>query len=138
MKQVMFYDKANDKIHGGLLTDDENIICGCCGGIIPADEIGGEDDDHEILKVYDSWVNLDEAICRDDLPNDSLKGAREFCEDTINEWLEEKGWKISPELRTDMIDYLTTDFDEEMTFDDIEKAMIDCIENRKTNRPYFE
>lgn len=43
MKQVMFYDKANDMVHGGLLTDEGDIVCGCCGGIIPADEIGGDD-----------------------------------------------------------------------------------------------
>lgn len=72
MGQVMFYDKANDMIHGGLLTDEGDIICGCCGGIIPADEIGGEDNDYEIIKVYDFWVNLDETICGDDLYNKDL------------------------------------------------------------------
>ena len=66
MKQVMFYDKVNQMKHGGILMDNGDIICGCCGGIIPADEIGGEDDDHKILKVYDFWVNLDEEICGDD------------------------------------------------------------------------
>lgn len=65
MKQVMFYDKENDVKHGGILTDDGDIICGCCGGLIPNDEIGPEWD-HEILKVYDTWVNLDEEICGDD------------------------------------------------------------------------
>lgn len=72
MKQVMFYDKANDMVHGGLLTDKGDIVCGCCGGIIPADEIGGEDNDTEIIKTYDFWVNLDEAICGDDLYNEDL------------------------------------------------------------------
>ena len=66
MKQVMFYDRANKVKHGGLLTDDGDIICGCCGGIIPADEIGVEDDDYTILNVFDSWINLDEEICGDD------------------------------------------------------------------------
>ena len=69
MKQVMFYDKANDMVHGGLLTEEGNIICGCCGGIIFADEIGGEDNNVEIIKVYNFWANLDEAICGDDLYN---------------------------------------------------------------------
>lgn len=63
MKQVLFYDRVNDVKHGGILMDNGDIICGCCGGLIPADEIGGEDDDHVILKEYDSWANLDEAIC---------------------------------------------------------------------------
>lgn len=65
MKQVMFYDKANDEKHGGILLDNGDIICGCCGGIIPNDEIG-EEHDHEIIKVFESWVNLDEEICGDD------------------------------------------------------------------------
>ena len=72
MKQVMSYDKANDMMHGGILTDDGDIICGCCGGLIPADEIGGEDNDTEIVKVYDFWVNLDEEICGDDLYDEDL------------------------------------------------------------------
>lgn len=72
MKQVMFYDKANDMVHGGLLTDKGDIICGCCGGIIPADETGGEENNYKIIKVYDFWVNLDEAICGDDLYNEDL------------------------------------------------------------------
>lgn len=67
MKQVMFYDKENDMKHGGILTDDGDIICGCCGGLIPCDEIGDDEDcTHKILKVFDFWVNLDEEICGDD------------------------------------------------------------------------
>lgn len=68
MKQVMFYDKENDVKHGGILTDDGDIICGCCGGLIPADEIG-DDCDHQILEVFDDWVDLDEEICGDSLDN---------------------------------------------------------------------
>ena len=68
MKQVMFYDKENDVKHGGILTDDGDIICGCCGGLIPADEIG-DDCDHQILEVFDSWVDLDEEISGDSLDN---------------------------------------------------------------------
>lgn len=66
MKQVKFIDKANNVIHGGILTDEGDIICGCCGGLIPSDEIGPEYD-HEILNVYHTWINLDEEICGDDL-----------------------------------------------------------------------
>ena len=63
MKQVMFYDRANKEKHGGIITDDGDIICGCCGGIISADLIGGGDNDYTILNVFDSWINLDEEIC---------------------------------------------------------------------------
>lgn len=72
MKQVMFYDKTNGERHGGILTDSGDIICGCCGGVIPADEIGGRNDDCVILKVFDFWVNLDEEICGDDYFDDVL------------------------------------------------------------------
>ena len=64
----MFYDKENDVKHGGILTDDGDIICGCCGGLIPADEIG-DGCDHQILEVFDNWVDLDEEICGDSLDN---------------------------------------------------------------------
>lgn len=66
MQQILFFDKANNVRHGGILTDEGNIICGCCGGLIPNDEIGKEHD-HQILKVFDNWVNLDEEICGDTL-----------------------------------------------------------------------
>ena len=56
---------------------------------------------------------------------------RETCEENIDLWLEENGRTISPELKRQMVDYLADDFDENMTIDDIEIAMNDCIENNK-------
>ena len=56
---------------------------------------------------------------------------RETCEENIDLWLEESGRAISPELKTQMVDVLADDFDENMTIDDIEIAMNDCIENNK-------
>lgn len=56
---------------------------------------------------------------------------RETCEENIDLWLEESGRAISPELKRQMVDYLADDFDENMTIDDIEIAMNDCIENNK-------
>lgn len=72
MKQVLFYDKENDVRHGGILTDEGDIICGCCGGLIPSDEIG-EEYDHQILEIFDCWINLDEEICGDALYNEDEK-----------------------------------------------------------------
>ena len=63
MKQVRFIDKENDVIHGGILTDDGDIICGCCGGLIEKGDIGKT---HQILEVYKFWVDLDEEILGDD------------------------------------------------------------------------
>lgn len=64
MKQCKFYDKINDAYHGGIIDNEGNIICGCCGSLIPADEIGDSDEcKHKIIKIYEDWVNLDEWIC---------------------------------------------------------------------------
>lgn len=30
-KQVKFFDSENQAIHGGILINDETLICGCCG-----------------------------------------------------------------------------------------------------------
>lgn len=76
MKQVQFMDlentnhKGSNVIHGGILKDNGDIICGCCGGLIPSDEIAkpgesSEGKQAEILEVYDTWVNLDETIIGD-------------------------------------------------------------------------
>ena len=63
MKQIRFIDKENSAIHGVILTDEGDIICGCCGCLIPKEEI---DKQHEILNIYDLWLNLDEEILGDD------------------------------------------------------------------------
>ena len=60
----MFLDIENNFIHGGILTEDGDVICGCCGGTQEADDKGIT---WKILEVYDNRVNIDEAICGDDL-----------------------------------------------------------------------
>ena len=53
MKQIKFiYDGV---ISGGILIDDNTIICGCCGGIFKKDEV-------EILEIYNTWVDLSAEI----------------------------------------------------------------------------
>lgn len=61
MKQVKFKDIENNEVHGGILTDDGDVICGCCGGLIPADELT-EEYGHIILEEFSEWASLDEAI----------------------------------------------------------------------------
>lgn len=60
-KQVRFLDVENNAEHGGIQLDNGDIICGCCGKLIPADE---QDAEHgfELLEVYDVWVDLDWEI----------------------------------------------------------------------------
>ena len=61
MKQVKFKDIENNEVHGGILTDDGDVICGCCCGLIPADELT-EEYGHIILEEFSEWASLDEAI----------------------------------------------------------------------------
>lgn len=63
MIQCKFIDRENGEIHGGIIDNEGNIICGGCGGLIEADEIGEDDScTHSILKRYNKWVNLDREI----------------------------------------------------------------------------
>ena len=59
MKQIKFYDKVNEEIHGGILLDDGDVICGCCGGLIESDDFK---EDCEVLEEYCTWISLDEEI----------------------------------------------------------------------------
>jgi hypothetical protein len=64
MKQIKFKDLENDVIHGGILLDNGDVVCGCCGGLLEGIE---KNITWELLEVYDTWINLDEEICGDDL-----------------------------------------------------------------------
>ena len=57
MKQVKFIDKNEEtnNVYGGILMDDGDVICACCGGVFEADDI-------EIIEEYDTWVDFTEAI----------------------------------------------------------------------------
>lgn len=60
VKQVLFFDNDNKAYEGGILLEDGRIICGCCGGIIEAD-----DENFKIIKIFDNWVNISEEIYGD-------------------------------------------------------------------------
>ena len=47
------------EFHGGIQLENGDVICGCCGGIVPRDEV-------EVIETYKDWMNLDEEICGDD------------------------------------------------------------------------
>ena len=59
MKQIKFIDLENNEIHGGILLETGDCICGCCGGIQEADDCGIT---WQILEKYDTWINLDDEI----------------------------------------------------------------------------
>jgi len=52
-KQISFL--ADGEVFGGILVNDEFIICGCCGGVFEKEEV-------EILKVYPDWVSISDEI----------------------------------------------------------------------------
>lgn len=65
--QVMFlwHDNGDNSIRaiGGIAYGD-NIICGCCGGIIPLD-------DEDVIDVipYKSWIDISESILGEEINN---------------------------------------------------------------------
>jgi len=61
MKQIKFCDLDDNSTHGGIMLDNGDVICGCCGGIFERDEEG---ETWEFVKELE-WVNLDEAILGD-------------------------------------------------------------------------
>ena len=58
-QQIKFLDKENDVIHGGILLDNGDIICACCGCVIPNDERNTV----YILDHYKVWIDFSEFIC---------------------------------------------------------------------------
>lgn len=61
-KQVCFRAEGEDAYFGGILvskdevpTDDDFIICGCCGGIVTLDEV-------EEMEPYDDWADASDFI----------------------------------------------------------------------------
>lgn len=82
MTQVRIYDRENKIEHGGIITDNGDIICGCCGGLIEKDEVSimhcqeehannvkhfyenneEENCSHDIIEVFEYWIDLSDAI----------------------------------------------------------------------------
>lgn len=65
MKQIKFKDFKDNAIHGGILLASGDAICGCCGGLLEAN-----DNSWKIIEKYDDWIDLDETICGDDFYED--------------------------------------------------------------------
>lgn len=53
-RQVKFKD-PDGEILGGILVNDEFIICGCCGGVFEMEEV-------TILHRYPDWINISDEI----------------------------------------------------------------------------
>ena len=62
-KQIMFVDtEDNNNCHGGILLDNGDVICACCGGLFEASDMGTT---WCIIQEFDQWINIDDEICRD-------------------------------------------------------------------------
>lgn len=59
-QQVKFFDGENQTTKGGILINDETLICGCCGGVFVKDE--WKDLGITIVKQFSKWVSLSEEI----------------------------------------------------------------------------
>ena len=63
--QVIFYDVYNEKNHGGIAYQDF-IICGCCGGTYPLEDLKEDLKDFNLSleeNFYEQdWISLDEEI----------------------------------------------------------------------------
>ena len=59
MKQIKFHEVGEDIEIGGILLDDGNIVCGCCGSLF-------EPEDVEIIREYEDWIDLSEEIKGDE------------------------------------------------------------------------
>lgn len=57
IKQVKFKAKDEDEILGGILIDNEYVICGCCGSVF-------EKDDVEIIQTL-KWIPISDEIIGD-------------------------------------------------------------------------
>ena len=78
--QVCFHSHNEDPdtpACGGIAYNDY-VICACCGGIVPMDEI-------EYLVVYDNWVDFSEEITETEDRNIDL-------DDIVDELSDEDEW----------------------------------------------
>lgn len=67
--QVKFWDYEGGHYLGGIAYLDE-IICGCCGGILDISEIyefAPDTLEEDPIVIYDNWVCISSAICGDEV-----------------------------------------------------------------------
>lgn len=67
VKQCTFLDLMEEpgSLMGGIMMDNGDVICGCCGGIF---EKANEGTTWKLIEEYDNWVDIDYRIrCCDDL-----------------------------------------------------------------------
>lgn len=60
VKQVKFKELDGDNENGGIMLDNGDVVCGCCGSIFPVDERG---ETWELVEDYEGcWTNISAEI----------------------------------------------------------------------------
>ena len=59
-QQVQFWDDDNKEWFGGIMIDNEYIICGCCGSVYECNELKKKK-----IIPYDAWINISDEILGD-------------------------------------------------------------------------
>ena len=63
MRQISFIDNDN-VLRGGILLNNGDVICGCCGEIYSSEDVGKIKDGYEIeiIETFKYWLDLSERI----------------------------------------------------------------------------
>ena len=61
LKQIKYRDLDNDTVHGGIMLDNGNVICACCGCLISKDRFTDKES-YELIETYKDWVDFSESI----------------------------------------------------------------------------
>lgn len=59
MKQIIFHDIENDKDMAGLLLQNGDCICLCCGGLFESEDLG---ETWYIVSELNNWISLNEVL----------------------------------------------------------------------------
>lgn len=95
-KQVIFMDEEGC-VEGGILLDDmpnsQQVICGCCGGILDSDQ-------YTILYEYPNWCNVSNEITgEDETINRLRKAVNDLSVDEVKEiFLGEKKLEVPEKI----------------------------------------
>lgn len=82
--QIMFYD--GEGMCAGILFQN-HILCGCCGGVFPVDEVveNARDEGVDAIRVFDGWADVSEEI--KDGNEDAAKAVTVEVGGEINGWI---------------------------------------------------
>lgn len=82
-KQVTFLDMEDEPYtkYGGIMLDNGDVICGCCGGLYEAAQ---HNKTWKLLKEF-GWYNLDNEILKNEYRKEIDKLQDEFAKGNLTE-----------------------------------------------------